>query len=669
MVSVTRQDSDASTGAHFGATNVLGPYRLLRRIAVGGMAEVFEALREGPLGFVKRVAIKLILPQIMQDPAFVSMFIHEAAVSAQLSHPNIVQVFDFGEARGSLYLAMELVDGTTIGRLMRVLAQRGEVVPLDVSLHLCASAARALAHAHGLRDDVGQPLQLVHRDVSPGNLLLSRDGHLKLTDFGIVHTREGERHTLTDHLRGKVGYMSPEQVRGTELSDRSDVFTLAVVFAELLLGESLFARGNDLDVLLRIRDVDLSVLHQSKQRIPSDMRRILLSSLCVEPQARPSAAELYGMLEESMVRRGVGDGARATAELLGRPGLLCAAAQISRAPRPQAHRGEAPSLAGGAAERIRTERSEPPAELLAQREYRLQDGPVVTFAELARLCTTGVVSAQTPLRCGKREPCPARDLPELARYFSTPALQWTSEEIAHPRLRGELGAAMLLPVMHSLAVRRETGMLYLEAEGRRKKIYMVDGRPDFVASTDRRELLGDYLVSHGHCDLADLDLALAMLPRFGGRLGDAMLSLGILRPVELYRAVTAQVRTRYLDAFRWRVGKWRYVRDARSREETYPIEQDVYQLMRDAAFELDASELEAALSPLWEKVLRPSRGAPATVGAYQLPDAWRWVIEQARGTHTVGSLFGCCAVQSGLEPEDAMRALFLGVSCQLLEAA
>lgn len=646
----------------------IGPYCLLQRIGVGGMAEVYEAARTGPHGFVKRVALKRILPHIVQDPAFVAMFIHEATVAAQLAHPNVVQVFDFGDDQGELYLTMELVRGTTVGRLLRALAMRGEAVPLDVALHLCTSAARALAHAHRLCDEQGRPLQLVHRDVSPGNLLLSCSGHLKLTDFGIVHTHSAERHTLTDHLRGKVGYMSPEQVRGELLSARSDVFTLVVIFAEMLLGERLFAQGNDLDVLLRIRDVDLSVLQRTGRRIPSDVRRVLLAGLAQEPQARPSADGLCTMFEDLMACRGaVGDGSQTTSALLKRLGLVEETTCVSPTER-CLWAGE--RLGGAASAGHLSGGPDAPVGWTAGQFYSI-DGAAgtVTFPELARLCSTGQVQASTPIRRGREAPCPARALQELARFFATPALQWCPQEVKRPWLRGELGAAILLPLVHSLAVRRANGMLFLESGDRRKKIYFVNGRPDFVASNDRSEMLGDYLVGHAHCAPRDLDLALAMLPRFGGRLGDALLRLGILRPVELYRAVTGQVRSRYLEAFGWRTGQWRYVRDATSCEETYAIEQDGHLLMRDAAATLDATQLEAALAPLRARVFRPATSPPAALSAYQLPENWQWVLEQVDGVQSLGALLERCQGELGAAGEEVLRAVFFAVSCQLFEAA
>ncbi len=152
-------------------------------------------------------------------------------------------------------------------------------------------------------------------------------------------------------------------------------------------------------------------------------------------------------------------------------------------------------------------------------------------------------------------------------------------------------------------------------------------------------------------------------------MGDALVNIGVLRPVELYREVASQVRSRYLEAFRWRKGYWLYVRGARSHEQTYPLGNDTYVLMRDATNELHPSELEAALAPIWEKVLRPADTPPASLSAYQVMDEWRWVIEQAKGNSTVGTVFTRSSGKMGIDSEEAMRALFLGISCQLLQAA
>jgi serine/threonine-protein kinase len=655
---------------------VLGGYHIEAKLGAGGMAEVFSARREGPHGFSKRVAVKRILPSAAEDEAFVKMFIEEAALAARLSHPNIVQVFDFGDDDGELYLAMELVEGTSLGRLLRAAASRKQALPLHVALYLTAQTARALDYAHRLRRDGGEPFGLVHRDVSPGNLLLTRTGHLKLADFGIACTSSRERHTGNNDLRGKLGYMSPEQVQGLPLDAKSDVFTLTVILAELLMGRPLFAGGAQLDVLLRIRDVDLRPLEQSDKRIPSDVRRVLKEGLKSDPKDRPDAKQLAATLESICARRGFPADASAQVARLMAAYELCPPGHqddegVAR-PTSCFEPVEGADEFAGVAHETSTGAVVSPLDLAPRHAYLPQIArsgrtEAVAFPELMRMATTGEIDANTLIRRGKESPRPASELPELARVFSTPALQWSPEEISRPRLRGDLGGASLLPIVNSLTRNRESGVLYLDDGKRKKKIYFVDGRPDFVASTMRDEMLGQFLVDKGVCLPMEVDMGLAVLPQHKGRLGDALVSMGVLRPVELYRAVAAQVRGRYLDAFKWRRGEFLYVRNKASHEETYPIEQDAHVLMRDASMALHASELEAALAPLWEKVIRPPLDPQISMSAYQLPDSWRWVLQQARGDQTVGSLFARCTMQSGLDAEDAMRALFLAISCRLVE--
>ena len=196
----------------------LGKYQLLRKLATGGMAEVFLAKTDGPMGFEKHLVIKRILPHLAEDPQFVDMFLAEAKLAAQLNHPNLVQLFDFGEAEGSYFIAMEYIDGPTL----RLLLSRARDLRIPITLGLAArivsSAAEGLAYAHDFRDHVtDEPLHLVHRDVSPDNILVSRSGGVKLVDFGIAKARGQSHHTQAGTVKGKVAYMAPEQLRGEPL--------------------------------------------------------------------------------------------------------------------------------------------------------------------------------------------------------------------------------------------------------------------------------------------------------------------------------------------------------------------------------------------------------------------------------------------------------------------
>ncbi|HYQ14640.1 MAG TPA: serine/threonine-protein kinase, partial [Polyangiaceae bacterium] len=207
----------------------LGDYEVVRRIATGGMAEIYEARRPGPRGFAKRVALKRILPELAMDDRLVRMFCAEARVHAALTHPNLVSVLDFGEADGELYLVMEYVDGVSLSEVLKALAARKQAIGLGPALHIGRELAAGLAYAHQFRDENDAPLGLVHRDVAPSNILLGRAGEVKLTEFGMVHSTWSDVHTAPGELRGKLGYISPEQAQGQRVDARSDLFSLGVV--------------------------------------------------------------------------------------------------------------------------------------------------------------------------------------------------------------------------------------------------------------------------------------------------------------------------------------------------------------------------------------------------------------------------------------------------------
>lgn len=275
----------------------LGAYELGERLGAGGMAEVFVARFSGARGFQKKVAVKCILSHLASDARFVAMFSDEARIVASLAHPNIVQVVDFGEQDGVPFMAMEFVDGISCARLVRALAARGEAVPLAAALYIAQEVLRALAYAHEATDDVGRPLGIVHRDVSPGNLLLGRAGEVKLTDFGILRSSSVDRRTYPGELKGKLGYMSPEQVAGREVDARSDLFSLGVVLAELVLLRPLFPGRTELEILTRIHHGDLAVLDRYAPALPGELVVLLRRLLERDPRARfASAREALGAL-------------------------------------------------------------------------------------------------------------------------------------------------------------------------------------------------------------------------------------------------------------------------------------------------------------------------------------------------------------------------------------
>ncbi len=231
-------------------TDRFGQYHLLERIAAGGMGEVFKARLSREGGFEKTVAVKRILPALTCREGFEARFSSEARLAARLNHANIVHVYDFGTLNGSLFLAMEYVDGVDLGSLLNRLQQQDRKLPLAIALHIAADICRGLDYAHRLKDDGGQDLQLTHRDISPSNILLSFEGEVKVTDFGLADAHEGARNN-NDQLVGKYGYMPPEVVRGESHDRRSDIYSLGLVLYEMLYGKRAFPLGLPTEALLR----------------------------------------------------------------------------------------------------------------------------------------------------------------------------------------------------------------------------------------------------------------------------------------------------------------------------------------------------------------------------------------------------------------------------------
>src|SRR5438067_12521233 len=275
-----------------------GKYYLLERINVGGMAEVFRAKAFGVEGFERLVAVKRILPNIAEDKEFIRMFIDEAKLSVQLNHANIAQIFDLGVVDGSYYIALEHVHGRDLRAMFDRCRQLGEPMPTSQACFVVMKVCEGLDYAHNKRDAGGREIGLVHRDVSPQNVLVSFEGEVKLIDFGIAKAAGKGSKTQAGILKGKFGYMSPEQVRGNPIDRRSDVFSCGIVLYELLTGERLFVGESDFSTLEKVRNVEILPPSTYNRRIPDELERIVLKALAKDPEERyQNAIDLHDELQ------------------------------------------------------------------------------------------------------------------------------------------------------------------------------------------------------------------------------------------------------------------------------------------------------------------------------------------------------------------------------------
>jgi serine/threonine-protein kinase len=290
----------------------LANYDLVRKIAAGGMAEIFLARKWGDGGFFHDVVIKRLYTHLAEHERQLRMFQDEARLLSQLSHPNIPQVYDVGRADGFWYIAMEYVEGLTVADLWRLGAKSGQVMPLNVAVAIVVQACDALHHAHERKDRAGRALRIVHRDVTPHNIMLTRDGVAKLMDFGVAAT-SARKDTEAGAVRGTFAYMAPEQVRGRPLDKRADVFALGVVLYELTTGTRLF-RGTDVQIMTQVVEQDAPPPSSRAPGYPRDLEEIVLAALARDRSARiPSAAHFAAYLEELAMRNGLLVGPRAVA--------------------------------------------------------------------------------------------------------------------------------------------------------------------------------------------------------------------------------------------------------------------------------------------------------------------------------------------------------------------
>jgi serine/threonine protein kinase len=263
-----------------------GKYVLLDRVSVGGMAEVFKAKSYGVEGFEKVIAIKRILPSMGEDRDFIKMFIDEAKIAGQLAHANICQIFELGRIDSAHFIAMEYIWGKDLLQIQNRFRRLKQVMSVPMACYVIAKACEGLDYAHRKRDPLGKALEIVHRDCSPQNVLVSYEGEVKIIDFGIAKAASRSSRTMAGVLKGKFGYMSPEQVRGLPLDRRSDIFALGTILYESLTGERLFQGESDFSTLEKVRNVEIPPPRQVNRNIPEDVERIVMKALARDPQDR-----------------------------------------------------------------------------------------------------------------------------------------------------------------------------------------------------------------------------------------------------------------------------------------------------------------------------------------------------------------------------------------------
>jgi serine/threonine-protein kinase len=647
-----------------------GPYWLDARIAVGGTAEVYLAHPVDPRSEPRKLVVKRMLPTISADPEGRTMFEREAKLHASVSHPNVVTVYGSGVADdGEPYLAMEYVDGCDAFRLLKRATLDNRQIPPAVAVHLARDILRGLWSVHTAKDGAGTPLGIIHRDVTPSNLYLGKEGTAKLGDFGIARstTRMTLRPNQTAALKGKFAYLAPEQVAGEPFDHRADLFSLATVLAEMLIGQPLFPGSGQLAVLLSIRDCRIEPLHEAELhgKLPTGLFAVLERALSRDPAVRWPDADAF---EKALTPF---DQAPATsrqdlAELVkwvqagassDRLAAVRESVRAMRAARPNrfnvptpasfapeaalAHASRAPGGVSGAPgvgdPHERPTGDYPPLPSYVRTAGGTQHGPW-TFARLVEAVATGTIGRGDLVDYIGQGFRPIEEIEPLSRFL--PMTTVTSSKVpgpGAPDFTARIAEGGILGPLMRVLERSETGVLFVERPAEvevtagRKELYFVEGRLHHVASSNASELLGEYLVRRGKLARDELDLALAVLPRHGGRMGDTLIALGLVDPVDIFRAIRDQGRDRVADLFVWKQGSASFYRGQQAPHVDFPLDLDLPSLMLaglEAAHPGDAA-LEK-LFPRLDDVLRTATDRPKAMGSARWPAVVTRVLDVAQ---------------------------------------
>ncbi len=298
------------------AVEEFGPYEVYERLGMGGMASVHRAKKRGPAGFERTVALKRMLSHLTEDRGFVESFVREAKVASLLAHPNIAQTYDFGRIHGVFYIAMELVSGHDVRKLLRHAHRNNEPIPLPVVLSILGELCEALDYAHSFIDEnTGQPMHIVHRDISPSNMIVSHTGHLKVIDFGIAKANSRQLHTETGTVKGKLGYMAPETALGMAVGPGSDIFSMGVVAWELVTAMPLFSARTDFETMRKLREEMVPPPSRYNPTCPPMLDHLILGALQREPEQRVQTARAFRATLDSIQQQfGIQTSSRAVAD-------------------------------------------------------------------------------------------------------------------------------------------------------------------------------------------------------------------------------------------------------------------------------------------------------------------------------------------------------------------
>jgi serine/threonine protein kinase len=647
-----------------------GKYLLLDAIGSGGMAEVWRARHYGAAGFERTVVIKKMHPQLASNDSFIRMFIDEAKLVVGLRHANVVQIYDLGAMDEAYFIAMEYVFGKDLLQLLIRCSELKLRVPEKLAVYITVEFLQGLELAHSASDERGRSLGVVHRDVSPSNVLIGYDGAVKIGDFGVARARQAGRKGKKKKkgkksaTEGKMGYMSPEQVSGEVLDPRSDIFCAGIILYEMLAMNRLFRGKTDLETVMLIRDCDIE---PAIARLPPDTSPALLD-IMQRALARDSAGRypnagafgdaLLDHLFNHKTRVGPHDMGRFMKSVFAKemedeaarhaaidrkiertPSILEA---LRAGPRPMGLLG--------------VPNSERTVVWSARCRFRLRDragdvvGPMSLETLRLRVREEGLAVANR-VSVDDSAWLDPRDLPGLLNM---------SAQGHDPHFTGEFGRFDFPRLLYRYAACHADGRMTLSCDDRQKEIYWRYGRPEHVTSNLRGELLGQYLLDRRIVSRETLDRAFDGIDDFAGHLGDALVQMGAITPHALFEVLSQQITTKLLEVFGWPKGQYAFYRGERARTQIVPLETTAYALITQGVERrLTFDELKDHFMHREDLVFRRLRHRRLTAADLRLSTKKLRIFNAISDAESILEQFGRLVAIPGVDEGHVYQVLFL----------
>ena len=689
---------------------VLGKYELLQKIGAGGMAEVYKARLTGIEGFEKIVVVKKILPGYARNVSFIKMLVDEAKLTSVLQHPNVVQIFELDHIDNQYYIAMELVDGKDLLKILARLAEDKAEPNQTMSCFFAAEVCKGLDYAHRARDIYGNTLNIIHRDVSPSNIIVSWGGSVKIMDFGVAKARTQDTKGSKHVLRGKLGYMSPEQVKGEEIDHRSDIFSLGIVLFESLTLKRLFLGRSDLETLINIRDASIERKFEKYPFIGEELRTILRKALAADREQRYGTAmefheDLVEYLYELKVRVNnaqvedymksvFGEEAQnsalikeTTEELVDTeltndiarrpstsPGVPKSAVEEARrmeemvgqgraavAPKPHPPQEETaqaetvtPLTSGSAgsddfgeyASPKFGEEHSPVSESLKGHEFKLRNtsgyvfGPV-DFDNLVNLLQTGAVSEEEFVSVDGGDWQRVREITGVRKFSPNEALR--SKGVT-PIYSGTISRTGMVRVFYQVSSRSLSGKLRFTMSSAQKEFYFRNGKPRHIASNLKQELLGSFLLHRQVVTEEQMEEALSRAGEFGGRLGDALVSMGFVKPHELYWLLDQQFREKFLQVFSWTQGRYEFYEGVPCPIDMAPSDANVFRYVLEGVRKFStAADLEKLFKQHEGSTVKEKRNEYVSIQSLPLNSKEQRLFAQVQRAGSFGKVLRECS--------------------------